>query len=222
MTTTAEREYKTVYMRKYRVEHLEETRDINRRSSLKRNRTPERTAYMKKYSEVHLEEKKAAARQWYLEHKAEVKEAARIWKLNHPEELHTSRLKYNHVHAEEKREKDKIYRELHPEVGRRKAALRRALIRGAEGDFTVQEFHDLCECYQHRCIYCGGKKKLTPDHKIPLINGGSNFIDNIVPACLHCNCSKRIKTFAEYVDSLGDDIIRQVAFRVYGADINAS
>jgi len=36
-------------------------------------------------------------------------------------------------------------------------------------------------------------KKLTADHYIPLIKGGNNSIDNIIPACIKCNKEKFIK-----------------------------
>lgn len=60
----------------------------------------------------------------------------------------------------------------------------------AEGEFSRQEWADLCVKYNHRCAYCGNKTKLTADHIIPLSRGGSNFITNIRPACRSCNSKK--------------------------------
>lgn len=54
------------------------------------------------------------------------------------------------------------------------------------------------EQYGHRCFYCGAKTKLTKDHVIPVVLGGNNTIDNIVPACMKCNRRKSIKPLAIY------------------------
>jgi 5-methylcytosine-specific restriction endonuclease McrA len=40
------------------------------------------------------------------------------------------------------------------------------------------------------CAYCGSPGKLTVDHLVALKSGGSNSIENLVPACKSCNSSK--------------------------------
>ena len=48
--------------------------------------------------------------------------------------------------------------------------------------------------FNYRCAYCGRKGiELTKDHIVPLTNGGTDSIDNIVPACEYCNKSKGTK-----------------------------
>ena len=47
--------------------------------------------------------------------------------------------------------------------------------------------------FNNRCAYCG--EKLTPDtrtidHIVPLLEGGTNYITNFFPACIHCNTLK--------------------------------
>lgn len=39
------------------------------------------------------------------------------------------------------------------------------------------------------CVYCDQPAE-TADHLVPLIRGGENTLDNLVPACLSCNSSK--------------------------------
>ena len=39
---------------------------------------------------------------------------------------------------------------------------------------------------------------ITADHFIPLIKGGHTIINNIVPACSHCNSSKQAKMPQEW------------------------
>ena len=72
--------------------------------------------------------------------------------------------------------------------------VRRARSRGAAGSFTTQEWDNLIKTFNYSCAYCKKKTKhLTVDHILPLSKGGSNYIDNIVPSCLKCNCSKNNK-----------------------------
>lgn len=40
------------------------------------------------------------------------------------------------------------------------------------------------------CCYCGSSERLSLDHLIPRIRGGSDVSDNLVSACRSCNSSK--------------------------------
>lgn len=42
----------------------------------------------------------------------------------------------------------------------------------------------------YRCVGCGSQHELTPDHIVPLAEGGSNEIDNLQTLCGPCNSSK--------------------------------
>lgn len=69
---------------------------------------------------------------------------------------------------------------------------RRAIIRGLNEHYTAKEWRDLKEKYG-KCLSCGKKEPeilLTPDHVIPIINKGSNTIENIQPLCRTCNFKK--------------------------------
>jgi len=50
----------------------------------------------------------------------------------------------------------------------------------------------------YKCNYCGEKKLLGIDHKIPISRGGSDCIRNIVLACSICNSRKSHRTPQEY------------------------
>jgi 5-methylcytosine-specific restriction endonuclease McrA len=71
----------------------------------------------------------------------------------------------------------------------------------AIGKFTRQEWLRLLRSAGFKCSYCGKKltrRNATPDHKIPLSRGGTNWITNIIPACLPCNQRKNALTEIEY------------------------
>lgn len=40
------------------------------------------------------------------------------------------------------------------------------------------------------CVFCGSQERITTDHIIPVVRGGSNDWDNFAPACHSCNASK--------------------------------
>lgn len=49
-----------------------------------------------------------------------------------------------------------------------------------------------------RCVYCGSGERLSLDHRIPEIRGGTHDIENLATACLSCNGAKRDMTEEEY------------------------
>ena len=69
-------------------------------------------------------------------------------------------------------------------------ARRYAREKGAEGSHTFEEWKELCEKYNWRCVKCNKKRKLTKDHIKPLSEGGTDYISNIQPYCRSCNSRK--------------------------------
>ena len=75
---------------------------------------------------------------------------------------------------------------------------------GIEGRYTIDEWKTKLVEYDYRCAYCGDEllDSISTDHTIPVSRGGSNNIDNIVPACRKCNSRKNNKTLEEYIKYL--------------------
>ena len=105
-------------------------------------------------------------------------ELSRIWAKNNPEKRKIARKKW----------KDKN-RELvnHYEKARQNR------LAGASGSHTLNQWLELVEQYKRMCAYCNCVKKLTKDHVIPVSKGGTDNIENIVPACVSCNSRKGIR-----------------------------
>lgn len=81
-------------------------------------------------------------------------------------------------------------------------ARRRARKANASGTFTLSGWYQRVSYYGWRCVYCSKILTIvtiTMDHRIPLSRGGSNWLSNLVPACVSCNCSKNTKTPKEFV-----------------------
>jgi len=76
---------------------------------------------------------------------------------------------------------------------------RNARLKGAEGSHTREEWMALVERCGHKCVCCGERKKLTRDHIIPILAGGSDYIANIQPLCRECNSSKGNRRVINYL-----------------------
>lgn len=77
----------------------------------------------------------------------------------------------------------------------RRKTKRRVLESLIENSLTGKEWRQILTEYGNACCYCkrvfGPDLKPTMDHVIPIAKGGHHTKDNVVPACMHCNCSKR-------------------------------
>jgi hypothetical protein len=63
----------------------------------------------------------------------------------------------------------------------------------AINDLTAAQWREIQEVYDHRCVYCGKRRKgrLTQEHLTPLSKGGDHTAANVVPACKTCNSRKQ-------------------------------
>ena len=113
---------------------------------------------------------------WYTDGGA-LKERAQKWKSENKEH----RKLYNREYCKENRDKIKIY--MHNANVRRRAITRL-------GKITKAEWLALVAAFDYCCAYCTKRVSLTIDHVVPLIMGGEHSIDNVLPACVSCNCSK--------------------------------
>lgn len=84
--------------------------------------------------------------------------------------------------------------------------------RGNGGSHTQKQWEEVKWVHHYRCIRCKKSEpfiKLTKDHIIPIVKGGSDNIENIQPLCVSCNSSKQTKIIwyeiihMRYTDDLG-------------------
>jgi 5-methylcytosine-specific restriction endonuclease McrA len=79
---------------------------------------------------------------------------------------------------------------------KRSSHIRRAKVQDA-GTYTNEQWQERLAEYNYCCAYCYKPfpvNELTVDHMQPISRGGTNTIDNLVPACKPCNSRKKDKT----------------------------
>lgn len=109
------------------------------------------------------------------------------------------RKEWHHSTKAIRNEKRNQYLKSNPEINHKIRENRRVLEYEAEGSHTLDEWILKKDEYYNKCGYCGESKKLTKDHKTPLSRGGTNNIENIIPACKECNSAKCDKTYEEFL-----------------------
>lgn len=55
------------------------------------------------------------------------------------------------------------------------------------------------------CHYCGARKPLAIDHKVPESKGGPTIPENLLTACVRCNSRKGSKSYEEFIEELRSD-----------------
>lgn len=126
-----------------------------------------------------------------LYRKANSEKRARIianWRKANPDKVHRDRVNY---------------KKNNPGVIRAQRHTRRARKAGNGGTHTAKQWLELLASYHGLCVYCFGKAT-SRDHIIPIVNGGTNNIENIVPACNNCNDSKGSKSLLKWLVQVHD------------------
>lgn len=122
------------------------------------------------------------------------RDRAAQWQRDNPDRRLENSRRWQRANPDKTRESTKEWRRRNPEKSSASYNRRRTRKTKAGGSYTVEEFKALCKQYDGRCACCGKKKRLTPDHVIPVALGGSSDIVNIQPLCQPCNSRKGTDT----------------------------
>lgn len=158
-----------------------------------------RRAYNKWYDTEHRDQRKAYYlerrdhfldyyRQYYLDNKPRYQRQQREWTLSHP----NYRRERYWGDPQWYREQSKQSRQKFPIRVRANNRNRKSRIRKAEGTYSFADIEALNELQHNLCAYCGIRlfDDFHIDHIEPLLQGGSNWPDNLALSCPSCNISK--------------------------------
>jgi hypothetical protein len=148
-----------------------------------------RSAYNRVYRKKHRKELNAYAARYRRVHREDKIEYLREWKEDNPDYDR----EWQKKNRKKKRANQRRYRQRYPERIRALNAAYATKKTGAGGKFTEAEWKALKKKYKYRCLKCEKKKKLFPDHVLPVSKGGTSFIQNIQPLCGTCNSEKNDK-----------------------------
>jgi 5-methylcytosine-specific restriction endonuclease McrA len=140
----------------------------------------------------------------------------RRWRQRHPDKHNAEGRDFYARHKERLAPYFAAYIRSHRELRQAIRARRRSRELAAEGQHTTEEWIALLETHRYRCAYCGADGPLEPDHRVPLVRGGSNYIDNILPACRRCNSRKRLLTEDEFRARLAAEESRRASLGIPG------
>ena len=152
----------------------------------------------KKYREDHKDRKSETNKQWHEKNKERKNEMVKQWALNNKERRMETIKRWQDNHKENVANSIKRYkinnRDRYAIYEQRRKSIKRAL----PATLTLDQWRNIKDYFDNRYAYCGEEVSLTQDHLIAVVHGGSYTADNIIPACVRCNCSKNSMPFNKW------------------------
>jgi len=127
---------------------------------------------------------RAKAQAYYLANKDRLKTQAGAWNARNPEKRRAIVAAHHVRHLDASRL-----------AARAKSSNRRALC----GTMDAEAVSAVLASSGGECVYCGVIAPLSVDHVDPVIKGGTNSRDNLLPCCKPCNSSKGAKPVEEWL-----------------------
>ncbi len=149
------------------------------------------------YYENHSRELAAAARN--RPRRAEInKEYSRRYRETNKERVKAAIQEWRQINKDRVLELNRAYAQRNREKVRKFGQVRYANRKGNGGSFTKDEWNELCAIFGNVCVCCGRAGRLTIDHIIPIVAGGTSNIENLQPLCKTCNCRKGSRLIIDY------------------------
>lgn len=134
-----------------------------------------------------------ASSRWKKANPKKIRTSNARWAKNNPNKVNARKINWRSINAEKNRCIRANWAKNNPDKAIVYINNRRALKSGNGGRHTSEQWLTLLDSYHGLCVYCFNKAT-TRDHVIPLSKGGTNNIENVVPACRPCNDSKGKKS----------------------------
>ena len=140
-------------------------------------------------------------RKWRENNLERQRESERLYRKNHPETRLMSCKKYLESHPAERSASNRKWSQNNPENRRVSTQRRLARKKLLPNTLIPEQWTAVKEEFGGTCCYCGKEKPLTIEHFVPVNNMGELSIDNVLPACVSCNCSKGAREFRTWFKS---------------------
>lgn len=156
----------------------------------------------KEYHQEHKESRNKRKREYMQERKDYFRPRNKAWNLAN-QEHNKAKAKARHAtHKEEDnataRVRMKQWVKDNYERHKHNCHNRRIRKKNAQGSHTLKQWKELVKLCGGVCLVCGSSEDLTKDHIIPLIQGGTDNLDNLQLLCCSCNCSKQDLLIVDY------------------------
>ena len=165
----------------------------NRKEADARYRNKDRAAFnarVRKCKKKYKKEYKEKNKKYRKTHTEEIRLSSAVYRANNKAWIKQRDAEYYKAHPEDYKERLNNWRKENPERAKIQTHTRRTRKTQAGGSFTTEEWKALCKKYGNKCLCCGRRRKLIPDHVISVVNGGTSNIGNIQPLCQPCNSRK--------------------------------
>lgn len=136
------------------------------------------SAYNKAYSENHKAEIADKRKKWRVANIDLIREYRRSYRIKNLDRIQNKALEFRNS------DRGRSIRSYHQRIRNTRK------VDAPSVYYTFKQLMEHFAEFDNRCVYCGSTNRISADHFIPLCRGGSDSLDNIVPACLSCNCSK--------------------------------
>lgn len=133
--------------------------------------------------------KRADALAWGARNAERKRALAVLWRRENSERSRRSAEAWRQANPDWVKRMNREWRARHPQSLLTYGHAARSRRRGCVGRHTPREWEALRASYHGLCVYCLSEATQR-DHIVSLAAGGSNYIENLVPACGSCNGSK--------------------------------
>lgn len=159
-------------------------------------------ARQRKYRRDNVELLRQRKAREYRANRNRYRRAHRRWRAENPERDRALSKQWRERNRERYNASNRARKRRNPDEGVRDSHRRRARLAQAVGEYTVEQWKAICEFYDHTCLCCGWRGKMTVDHVQPISKGGKNDPTNLQPLCKSCN-SRKHATFKDYRPLVG-------------------